>query len=52
MPESKSRLLIVDDVATVAAVLRMRLAAAGYAVSVARDGDEALRLARAGGSTS
>jgi DNA-binding response OmpR family regulator len=46
VPESKARLLIVDDVTTVAAVLRMRLEAAGYDVSVARDGDEALRMAR------
>jgi two-component system phosphate regulon response regulator PhoB len=40
-------ILIVDDVATLATVLRMRLEASGYEVSVAVDGEDALRQTRA-----
>jgi DNA-binding response OmpR family regulator len=45
--EQRPHILIVDDVATLATELRMRLAAAGYDVSVAADGEDALRQARA-----
>lgn len=42
-------ILVVEDDADVAALLRMRLDAAGHAVRVAADGEEGLVLARAGG---
>ncbi|UWQ21161.1 diguanylate cyclase [Jannaschia sp. W003] len=43
------RILIVDDVATNRIVMKVKLAAARYDVVLASDGEEALRIARAGG---
>lgn len=40
------RVLLADDDAHITCVVSSRLQGAGYAVSVARDGDEALELAR------
>lgn len=48
MPENPPRILVVEDVPVVLAVLRMRLEAEGFAVLTARDGVEALEQARAG----
>ncbi len=42
-------ILVVEDDADVAALLRMRLDAAGHSVRVAPDGEEGLALAQAGG---
>ncbi len=42
-------ILVVEDDADVAALLRMRLDAAGHVVRVAADGEEGLTLAQAGG---
>ena len=47
MTEHQPRILVVEDVPVVLAVLRMRLEAEGFAVLTARDGVEALEEARA-----
>lgn len=47
MNEHPSRILVVEDVPIVLAVLRMRLEAEGFEVITARDGVEALEQARA-----
>jgi len=47
MSEPQPRLLVVDDVPTVLAVLQMRLEAEGFLVVTARDGVEAIDRARA-----
>ena len=46
MPESKPRILIVDDEADLVSVLRMGLEIAGFEVVEAGDGEEGLRRAR------
>jgi CheY-like chemotaxis protein len=46
MLQSPPRILVVDDVPTVLAVLRIRLEAEGFEVVVARDGVEAIDRAR------
>ena len=46
MPEKAPRILVVEDVPLVLAVLRMRLEGEGFAVIAARDGVEALEKAR------
>ena len=46
MSQSQPRILVVDDVPTVLAVLRMRLEAEGFEVVTARDGVEAIDRAR------
>jgi DNA-binding response OmpR family regulator len=46
VPEPAPRILVVEDVPLVLAVLRMRLEAEGFAVITARDGVEALDQAR------
>jgi two-component system alkaline phosphatase synthesis response regulator PhoP/two-component system response regulator ResD len=43
-PESPSRILVADDDANIADLVRMYLSRAGYEVAVARDGDETQRL--------
>ena len=48
MSEHPPRILVVEDVPVVLAVLRMRLEAEGFEVIAARDGIEALEQARAG----
>jgi DNA-binding response OmpR family regulator len=46
MPDSKPRILIVDDEADLVSVLRMGLEIAGFEVVEAGDGEEGLRRAR------
>ena len=48
MTENPPRILVVEDVPVVLAVLRMRLEAEGFRVIVARDGVEALEQAHEG----
>jgi len=48
MPENPPRILVVEDVPLVRAVLAMRLESEGFAVITARDGVEALDQARDG----
>ena len=47
--EQQARVLVADDSATVRALVRLELEAAGYAVVEAEDGQQALEAARAGG---
>jgi CheY-like chemotaxis protein len=47
VPENPPRILVVEDVPVVLAVLRIRLEAEGFAVLTARDGVEALEQVRA-----
>ena len=46
MPDNPARILIVEDVPLVLAVLRMRLETEGFVVIASRDGVEALEKAR------
>jgi DNA-binding NtrC family response regulator len=46
MAEAKSRILVADDEANIRKTLSLVLESAGYQVDVARDGEEALALAR------
>jgi len=46
--ENPARILVVEDIPVVLAVLRMRIEAEGFAVITARDGVEALDQARSG----
>jgi CheY-like chemotaxis protein len=48
MPENPPRILVVEDVPLVRAVLAMRLESEGFTVIIARDGVEALDQARNG----
>jgi CheY-like chemotaxis protein len=48
-PEAPATVLVADDDADIVAALKVRLGKAGFAVLAARDGAEALRLARDGG---
>jgi two-component system cell cycle response regulator len=48
-PRFRTTVLVADDSATVRALVRLELESAGYAVVEARDGLEALDVARAGG---